>query len=67
MLDFRQACFFIARKSMIERSIIQSRGAKNVVLENGQPGFQFQLRNPNYRGVQASLIDGIDVTLNGKS
>ena len=52
---------------MIERSIIQSRGAKNVVLENGQPGFQFQLRNPNYRGVQASLIDGIDVTLNGKS
>lgn len=38
---------------MIERSIIQSRGARNITLKDGQPGFQFQLRNPNYRGVQA--------------
>lgn len=52
---------------MIERSIIQSRGAKNVTLANGKPGFQLQLRNPNYRGVQASLIDGIDITLNNKT
>ena len=29
-------------------------------------GFAFQLRNPNYRGVAASLLDGIDVVIDGE-
>ena len=29
-------------------------------------GFQFQLRNPNYRGVAASLLDGIEVVVDGE-
>lgn len=52
---------------MLQRTIIQSRGCKAVTLENGQSAVQFQLRNPNYRGVQASLIDGIEITLDGQS
>ncbi|WP_421856495.1 C-glycoside deglycosidase beta subunit domain-containing protein [Marinomonas sp.] len=52
---------------MLERTIIQSRGCKNVTLPDGKPGFQFQIRNPNYRGVQASLVDGIDIKLDGRS
>ena len=46
---------------MLDRDIIQGRGFRNVV-ENGEvTGFQFQLRNPNYRGAAGSLLDGIEV------
>ena len=46
---------------MLERELIQSTGFSNVV-ENGQiTGFQFKLRMPSYRGMAASLIDGVSV------
>ena len=51
---------------MLDRDVIQGRGFRNVV-ENGQiTGFQFDLRNPNYRGVAGSLLDGIDITVDGQ-
>ncbi|GAA2870289.1 C-glycoside deglycosidase beta subunit domain-containing protein [Paenarthrobacter ilicis] len=51
---------------MLERSIIQGRGFKNVE-ENGRiTGFQVVLRNPNYRGTAASLLDGVEVTVDGE-
>lgn len=51
---------------MLERQLVQARGSKALTLEDGTPAFQFQIKNPNYRGVPASLIDGIDIELNGK-
>ena len=51
---------------MLDRDIIQGRGFRNVVDGERITGFQFQLRNPNYRGTSASLLDGIDVTVDGE-
>jgi hypothetical protein len=45
---------------MLDRDIIQNRGFRNV-----PGGFQFRLRMPNYRGVQGSLIEGVEVTVDG--
>lgn len=46
---------------LLERDLIQSTGFRNV-REGGEiTGFQFRVRIPNYRGLSASLIDGISV------
>ncbi|NYE18248.1 C-glycoside deglycosidase beta subunit domain-containing protein [Microbacterium immunditiarum] len=46
---------------LLERELIQSTGFRNVT-EGGQvTGFQFRLRMPSYRGMAASLIDGVSV------
>ncbi|MGW4591906.1 C-glycoside deglycosidase beta subunit domain-containing protein [Amycolatopsis thermoflava] len=46
---------------MLERELIQNRGVRNVVEDGVVTGFQFRLRMPNYRGLWASLIEGVDV------
>jgi sugar phosphate isomerase/epimerase len=51
---------------VLDRDIIQSRGFKNVVEDGRVTGFQFQLRNPNYRGTSASLVDGVEVVVDGE-
>ncbi|GGS23695.1 hypothetical protein GCM10010269_73160 [Streptomyces humidus] len=51
---------------MLDFAIIQGRGFHNVVEGGRVTGFRFQLRNPNYRGVAASLLDGIDVVVDGE-
>lgn len=48
---------------MLERHLIQGRGVGNVVEDGKVVGFRFDLRMPNYRGVWASLIDGVDVSV----
>ncbi len=46
---------------LLERDLIQSVGFRNV-REGGEiTGFQFRVRMPSYRGMTASLIDGIAV------
>ncbi|SFS12785.1 Sugar phosphate isomerase/epimerase [Microbacterium sp. cf046] len=46
---------------LLERDLIQSVGFRNV-RENGRvTGFQLRLRMPSYRGMAASLIDGVAV------
>lgn len=51
---------------MLDRAILQIRGFKNVS-ENGRiTGFQFDVRNPAYRGFAGSQIDGIDVVVDGE-
>ena len=51
---------------MLDFPIIQGRGFRNVV-ENGViTGFEFRLRNPNYRGTAASLLDGVEVVVDGE-
>ena len=50
---------------LLERDLIQSVGFRNV-RENGQiTGFQLRLRMPSYRGMAASLIDGVAVRVGG--
>lgn len=48
---------------LLERDLIQSVGFRNV-REGGEiTGFQFRVRMPSYRGMAASLIDGIGVSI----
>src|SRR6478752_5963364 len=50
---------------LLERDLIQSVGFRNV-REGGEiTGFQFRIRMPSYRGMTASLIDGIGVSIPG--
>ncbi|MFD0392662.1 DUF6379 domain-containing protein [Streptomyces nogalater] len=50
---------------MLERPIIQQRGFRNTADDTGVTGFQLLLRNPNYRGIAGSLVDGADVIVDG--
>ncbi|NUO45378.1 MAG: sugar phosphate isomerase/epimerase, partial [Streptomyces sp.] len=52
---------------MLERSVIQQRGFRNVVDNGVVTGFQLHLRNPNYRGISGSLIDGAEVVVDGET
>lgn len=46
---------------LLERDLIQSVGFRNVRDGDRVTGFQFRVRMPSYRGMAASLIDGIAV------
>ena len=46
---------------LLERDLIQSSGFRNVREGGRITGFQFRVRMPSYRGMTASLIDGIAV------
>jgi sugar phosphate isomerase/epimerase len=50
---------------MLEYGIIQTRGFADVVEDGRVTGFSLLLRMPNYRGAWGSLVDGIDVTVDG--
>ena len=52
---------------VLERELIQSRGFRNVQEGTDIVGFEIALRMPNYRGVWASLIDGVAVTVDGQA
>jgi len=50
---------------LLERDLIQSVGFRNVHDGGRITGFQFRLRMPSYRGMAASLIDGVAVRIPG--
>lgn len=50
---------------LLERDLIQSAGFRNVTEGGRVTGFQFRLRMPSYRGMSASLIDGVAVRVGG--
>ncbi|WP_285246672.1 DUF6379 domain-containing protein [Pseudarthrobacter sp. efr-133-R2A-89] len=50
---------------LLERDLIQSAGFRNVTEGGRVTGFQFRLRMPSYRGMAASLIDGVAVRVGG--
>ena len=50
---------------LLERDLIQSVGFRNVTEGGRVTGFQFRVRMPSYRGMAASLIDGIGVRIPG--
>ncbi|WP_206243927.1 C-glycoside deglycosidase beta subunit domain-containing protein [Novosphingobium terrae] len=51
---------------MPERSIIQSSGFANIGPVAARSGFAVRLRQPNYRALRLSLIEGIDITVDGE-
>jgi sugar phosphate isomerase/epimerase len=51
---------------VLDFPILQGRGFRNVEEGGRVTGFAFQLRNPNYRGGAASLLDGIEVVVDGE-
>ncbi len=52
---------------LLERDLIQSTGFRNVREGGRIIGFQLRVRMPSYRGMAASLIEGIGVTVDGRS
>jgi sugar phosphate isomerase/epimerase len=52
---------------MLEFGTIQTRGFTNVVQNGVVTGFTLLLRMPNYRGAWGSLLDGVDVTVDGRA
>ena len=46
---------------LLERDLIQSSGFRNVREGGRITGFKFRVRMPSYRGMAASLIDGVAV------
>jgi sugar phosphate isomerase/epimerase len=52
--------------NVLDFPILQGRGFRNVEDGGRITGFQFQLRNPNYRGGPASMFDGIEVVVDGE-
>ena len=50
-----------APSMLLERDLIQSVGFRNVREDGSITGFQLRLRMPSYRGMTASLIDGVAV------
>lgn len=50
---------------MLDREIIQNRGFANTVVQGRITGFQVVVRDPNYRGLEGSLVDGVDVVVDG--
>jgi hypothetical protein len=51
---------------MLERHLVQSVGFRNTGPEHARTGFEFRLRLPYYRGIRASLLDGVDVVVDGE-
>jgi hypothetical protein len=51
---------------MLERTLVQSTGFRNTGAQGARTGFEFRLRLPSYRGLRASLVDGVDVTVDGE-
>lgn len=51
---------------MLERTHMQSSGFRNIGSRDMPSGFQLRLRLPNYRGTRLSLIDGVDVRVDGE-
>ena len=47
---------------MLERENMQSTGFRNT-----ESGFELRIRAPNYRGMRLSLIEGVDVIVDGEN
>lgn len=50
---------------MLERTHIQSTGFRNVGPVGARTGFEVRLRQANYRSSRLSLIEGVDITVDG--
>lgn len=51
---------------MYEYPLIQATGFRNYGPVDARDGVEVRLRLPNYRGMRLSLLDGVDVTIDGE-
>ena len=51
---------------MLEPNAIQMKGFKNVTRDGQITGFQLRVHCPYYRGIWASLIEQVEVTVDGE-
>jgi len=51
---------------MLERSHVQSSGFANLGPVGAYTGFRVRMRQPNYRGTRASLVEGVDLMVDGE-
>lgn len=51
---------------MYEYQLIQATGFRNFGPVEAREGVEVRLRLPNYRGMRLSLLDGVDVTIDGE-
>lgn len=49
---------------MLERTLVQSSGFRNIQRDGQIVGFELRVRLPSYRGLRLSLIDGVSVKVN---
>ena len=52
---------------MLESNVIQMKGFKNTVQDGRITGFQVRARCPYYRGIWASLIERVEVAVDGET
>lgn len=52
---------------MFEKYLIMTRGFKNVSRNGKATGFQVKIRIPYYRGVFLSLVDNLQLTVDGET
>lgn len=52
---------------MLEQSMIQARGFRNVGSAGDATGFELRIRSPYYRGTWTNLIEGVRVEVDGES
>ncbi|NMN04684.1 MULTISPECIES: DUF6379 domain-containing protein [unclassified Novosphingobium] len=51
---------------LLEQAPIQSTGFRNYGPVDAREGFEIRIRTPNYRGFRISLLDGVDVAVDGE-
>jgi hypothetical protein len=51
---------------MLEPNAIQMKGFKNVAQDGRTTGFQLRVRCPYYRGIWASLLERVEVVVDGE-
>ena len=52
-------------RGMFEKEVIQTKGFRNATEDGTTTGFQLALRTPYYRGIWASLLEGVEVAVDG--
>jgi Domain of unknown function (DUF6379) len=52
---------------MMEKDVIQTKGFRNVVEDGTTVGFRVTIRTPYYRGIWASLLEDVEVTVDGET
>jgi len=51
---------------LLEHSLIQATGFRNFGPVDAREGLEIRIRTPNYRGFRLSLLDGVEVTVDGE-
>ena len=54
-------------QAMFEKDVIQTKGFRNVAGDGTPAGFEVAIRTPYYRGIWTSLLESVEVTVDGET